>query len=396
MASPRIGPSMTLSLPYRIALIFLLWIAGMTAAAQFAKISVPFELIKAVYPEQGDAVGWLLTLVSVMGAFLGMTSGTFVARLGLERVLAFGLLVGGAMSLLQSGLPGFELMMATRLLEGISHLTIVISAPTLIAQIATDKIRGASMALWSTFFGGSFAIVAWLGAPFVFEHGLGALFQVHGGLMIALALVIWLLRSVLQAFVPAHSGVLTAKEFVAQHVRALTKISILIPSLGWLFYTLTFVSLMTILPEQFADHLRVRVVGIMPLGSIAVSLIVVTALLAIMSASLATMTGFAASMAALMLYFTGLPIETVAIVLFAALGIVQGASFAVVPALNESAEDRTLANGFMAQMGNMGNLLGTPVLLAVMGLGGLDYVFGAILVIYALGITAHAFALRRA
>ncbi|MCX8954589.1 MFS transporter, partial [Ruegeria sp. NA] len=56
----------------------------------------------------------------------------------------------------------------------------------------------------------------------------------------------------------------------------------------------------------------------------------------------------------------------VCVALFAVLGLVQGGSFAAVPQLNSTPENQALSYGAMAQMGNAGNLLGTPVLLAIL------------------------------
>ena len=53
------------------------------------------------------------------------------------------------------------------------------------------------------------------------------------------------------------------------------------------------------------------------------------------------------------------------ILLFASMALVQSAGFAVVPQINADAPSRALANGALAQMGNLGNLSGTPLLIAL-------------------------------
>jgi hypothetical protein len=78
-----------------------------------------------------------------------------------------------------------------------------------------------------------------------------------------------------------------------------------------------------------------------------------------------------------------------AVALFAALGLVQGASFAAVPELNATARDRALANGALAQMGNAGNLLGTPVMLAALSAGGMAGPVALVMAAYAAAIAAH-------
>jgi hypothetical protein len=53
------------------------------------------------------------------------------------------------------------------------------------------------------------------------------------------------------------------------------------------------------------------------------------------------------------------------ILLFACMAFVQSAGFAIVPQINPDAASRALANGALAQMGNLGNLTGTPLLIAL-------------------------------
>jgi predicted MFS family arabinose efflux permease len=145
--------------------VLVLWSAGLGAAAQFAKIAVPFSAIRGLYPEAGGEVGWLLSIVSFLGVVLGMAAGVIVLRFGCYRLLIIALALGAAVSFWQATLPGFWPMLASRLIEGGSHLIIVVAAPTLMAQVSAKHRRGQAMTLWSTFFGVSFAIVAWAGQP---------------------------------------------------------------------------------------------------------------------------------------------------------------------------------------------------------------------------------------
>ena len=78
------------------------------------------------------------------------------------------------------------------------------------------------------------------------------------------------------------------------------------------------------------------------------------------------------------------------IALFAALGLVQGASFASIPELNPDAADQALANGALAQAGNLGNACGTPLLLALLAGGGLGVTIAVVAGCYAAALLAHA------
>jgi DHA1 family inner membrane transport protein len=78
------------------------------------------------------------------------------------------------------------------------------------------------------------------------------------------------------------------------------------------------------------------------------------------------------------------------VMLSGALGIVQGASFASIPELNSSPEDRARAAGAVAQLGNLGTTTGTPVLAALLAISGPMGLALAAVVLCGLGIAIHA------
>ncbi|WP_227271614.1 MFS transporter [Roseobacter weihaiensis] len=378
----------------QILSVFLLWLAGLGAAAQFAKIVVPFSYIKETYPHIGNELGWMLSFVSLVGAILGIAAGGLVAKVGTKRMLLFGMGLGAAVSLWQASFPSFPVMLFSRVIEGISHLAIVVAAPTLIAQISSDRYRGAAMALWSTFFGVSFALLAWLGLPLIESNGLSALFVLHGVFMFMIATVLLIDLRQVAAAGPVACG-LSFRDMVENHLRAYQSPTISAPGIGWLFYTLTFVSLLAILPPLLPDAIRTGVTGLMPLASIASSLLLVPLLLRSLSSVRIVIIGFFGAILLVFLALLGAPLAVVSVALFCVLGLVQGASFSAVPELNKSVETQALAYGVMAQTGNIGNLLGTPLLLAFLSMAGNSAVFALVAALYAVGILAHLLTSRR-
>jgi len=365
--------------------VVLLWLAGLGAATQF---------VSQLYPAHSDTIGWLLSIVSLIGVILGAFSGAIAGRIGPSTLLISGLLLGGAMSLFQATGLGFYVMLITRVVEGLSHLAIVVAAPTLIAQITHGRARNAAMVLWSTFFGVAFALNAWAGLPMVARFGLTGYFLIHGLLMLLIAGIIYAcrIRADLEQSGSVGFGI---SEWVNAHVKAYRSPFVSAPAIGWFFYTLTFVSLLAILPGRLPEHLSATIAGLMPLAGIVLSWLAVPLLLSVMSCVAVVSLGFALGIAILCAAFMGLPLAAVCVALFAVLGLVQGGSFAAVPELNETPEAQALSYGAMAQMGNAGNLLGTPILLAVLWRGGDAGVLAAVIGIYAAAITAHLWLARR-
>lgn len=377
-------------------LVFLLWAVGLGAAAQYGKVSVVFDQLPQLFPEAGALLGWAVSLVGSVGIVLGVTAGVVVARLTVRRALVWGLWLGAAVSLLQALAPPLWLFLLSRVLEGLSHLAIVVAAPTLIASLSATKDRGVTLTLWGTFFGVAFAILTWLGLPLVAWLGVPSLFGAHGLVMAAAALAIG--RAVPRE--PVADGPLWRRPdfgaLWAKHLQIYRSPRLGAPAAGWLFYTFCFVSLLTLLPPYLDPAQRTFLIGAMPLVSIIASLSLGVWLLRRLSPVSVIQIGFVSSAlcAVSLILFPG---EAVLCLIFAAcLGLVQGASFASVPDLNPSAEGRILSNGAMAQTGNIGNTLGTPVLFAISTAFGYSAMLFTLGVVLCLGASAHGLlALRR-
>ncbi|MGY9049966.1 MAG: MFS transporter, partial [Rhodobacterales bacterium] len=310
---------MTRPLP-PLAMILLLWAAGLGAAGQFAKISVAFPALQLTYPEAGAALGFAVSLLSFIGMVLGLVAGMIVARLGYRRLLLTGLVLGALMSALQASLPAFPLLLASRLIEGLSHLIIVVAAPTFIAELATDRLRPFAMTLWSTFFGLAYALAAWGGLPLIAAYGPGALFALHAAYMALMAGVLW---RTLPHLDRVKDTPLSVKEMLRQHLQIYRDPHLNAAALGWLCYTLTFVALLTVLPLVLGPDAPSWLLGVLPLTSIAVSMTLVVALLKLMPAIRVMMLGFGLSAAAVCLILAQPGAIWPVVTLFATLALVQ-------------------------------------------------------------------------
>ena len=376
-------------------LVILLYLAGLGAAAQYGKVSVVFDRLGAVWPEAGASLGFALSLVGLVGIVLGVTAGIVVARVRYRRAVLWALWAGAALSAVQATLPSLPLFLASRVLEGMSHLALVVAIPTLIAQLSAPRDRPFTLTLWGTFFGVAFTVLVWGGIPFADRAGLSGLFLAHAGWMAAFAAILTVVLPRVQAELP--EGDLSLAGILRRHGTIYRSPRLSAPAVAWLSYTFTYVSLLTLLPPYITPEWRALIVGGMPLVSIASSLTLGVWLLRRMPAVAVIMIGFAGASAAA-LALAALPGDPLlCLALAASLGLVQGAGFAAVPELNAAVPDRAQANGALAQTGNIGNTLGPPVLLAVIGMGGHTAMMLVSAVVLAAGIFAQqALARRRA
>ncbi|MFK7853896.1 MAG: MFS transporter [Granulosicoccus sp.] len=378
-------------------IVFVLWFAGLSAANQFAKVGLFLPELSSLYPNATAYHGFLLSTISVVGALLGLTAGTLALHIGLRRLLISGLLLAATISIVQSLQLPLWLLMATRIVEGFAHLAIVVSAPTLIATISSQKYTPAAMTLWGTFFGVSYALTAWLGFPLVATHGIHSLFLAHGLITTLIAILVFLLVPVKVAHNNQRASRLSISQIIEKHVSTWTSASISAPAFGWLFYTITFVALLAVLPGLMRPEDRSVAGTLLPLASIFCSMFFGVILTRLFSAVTVVCLGFTLSffLASLLLFIPVTPLPCIA--LFASLGLVQGASFAAVPQLNKKPSEQTLANGALAQAGNIGNFCGTPLLLWSLSAGGLAAMIALVMACYvaAIGIHLHLFFRRR-
>ncbi|HCQ58783.1 MAG TPA: MFS transporter [Sulfitobacter sp.] len=367
--------------------VFALWAAGLGAAAQYGKMSVIFDLLPKIYPQAGASLGFLVSMVGGVGILLGVVAGLVVARIRYRRALLFALWLGAAVSAFQALLPGFGWMLASRVVEGLSHLAIVVAAPTLIAQLSTVKDRGFTLTLWGTFFGVAFAILTLIGRPLALTWGVPVLFAVHALYMAGCALVLsGSLRSLPDE---GPQSPFSLPQILRDHLAIYRSPFLSAPAAGWLFYTFSFVSILTVLPPYLSEAWRAVTMAAMPLTSIAVSMTIGVALLRRLPAVSVVQTGFALSALSMLWLWLAPGTPLACLALAAAMGLIQGASFTAVAQLNSGPAAQAQANGAVAQMGNLGNSLGTPVMafgLASFGGAALPLLAGGAFV---MGLVAH-------
>lgn len=344
--------------------IFTIWFAGLCAAGQFAKMAVVFDSLAARWPEAGAALGLVVSIVGVVGVIFGTTAGLAVARLGARRMVIAALVAGAALSAVQMLALPFGLMLATRAAEGFAHLAIVVAGPVLMAASAAPKDQPAAMTLWSTFFGLTFTLMALIGLPFARAWGNAALWGVHGALMLTAAVLIW---RVLPAEAPRQGARFSLRATLTDHREIYRSPRLAAPALGFVFYTMIYVAALTLVPGLMAPRFHALAASAMPLVSIAASLLIGVRLTAKFGAVRTVQAGYALGVGAVLLWLVsgGVVQLGAALLLSAALGLAQGASFAAIPELIADAPGRAKAAGAIAQLGNVGTTLGTPILLAL-------------------------------
>lgn len=345
-------------------MVIILWGIGVAAAAQFAKVSISLEALAQQYNISNSVAAVILTSIGILGIVLGAAAGMIVGAIGTRKSLVVALVIGILSSVLQAFLPSFYIFLFSRLVEGISHLLIVVAAPTAILSVTIPKQQSITMGLWATFFGVAYAISGYVGNTILAHGGISYLYFSHAGLILIL-MVLYLLLSKSASIVNQPPLMEELSKAWKSQFSVYRSFSTATPSYAFFWHTLMFVALLTFLPTfgNSVDEKRllstvlplISIIGSFLGGAISqksksalkqlqISFAVLTAMAIAMWASIGSSSFF---LAACLTMLTS--------------GIVQASMFASVAELCKSETAQAQANGAITQLGNLGATCGSPI-----------------------------------
>jgi MFS family permease len=366
--------------------VMLLFVAGVGAAMHFAKIPAALPRISAEFDLSPVAGALAVSLVAVLGMILGVASGTLVDTWGRRKVLIFALVVGALTSAAIPLLPTTGVFFGMRFVEGLSHLAIVVAAPSLMGVLAKPSDRTMVMTLWGSFFAVGFALTDAVAPMLLDSGGWPSLFWAHAALLMATAVLIAPRLNRLARRQTLEPPPITTdlrrllRKLVADHGILYRNLPITLAACGFGLHCLLFNAYLTYVRQvlQEAGALTAGAVGpwmsLLALLSIASTILIGGALLRMGVSPFRTLViCFAAEAVAGAALFTGMfgasSLLAASVALFVFDGCVQGATFATIPLV---ASDRmaALTHGAFAQTGNIGSFLGPPVFAAAAVAGG--------------------------
>lgn len=344
--------------------VILLWLAGITAAMQFAKFSISYDALLAHYQAGPSWTGAVISVVGIVGLIFGATAGVVAGRMGYLNVLIGALMIGSGLSFLESLLPSFQWMLLLRVLEGLSQLGVVVAAPTMIARLSAPQHRSITMGIWGTFFGVAFALMGLFGTQILQHFGLHGLLVAHGCAIGLMAFILYW-RLVRHKHLYENQALLSTLGFFAQLRDMYRTPRTVLPALVFLFYTSMLVSLLTYIPGLIEDtELRSILRVSLPLTSTAGTFLAGALSQYVMRPQRVALLAFCTiAFAAILAHiFTPYPVLfgfAVSLMVLAA-GMVPGAALSMIPLVTRNADEQAKGYGLIAQLGNLGATMGPP------------------------------------
>ncbi len=126
-------------------------VAGVVAALHVGKLPPALPVLKDLLGITLLQAGFLLSLVQLAGMTLGLVTGLATQRVGLRRSMIAGLLVLGCASALGGLAQGADWLLATRALEGLGFLWVVLPAPGLVRRLVPEERLNGMLGVWGAY-----------------------------------------------------------------------------------------------------------------------------------------------------------------------------------------------------------------------------------------------------
>lgn len=164
--------------------------AGVIAACQVGKAPPVLTMIRAEMGMGLFLAGWIISIFNVIGLTLGPFAGAAADRLGRKRLVLSGLFCLACGSLAGSFAPDPGLLLLTRVVEGFGFVTLVASAPALVAALAGPDRMRLAMGMWACFLPMGAGLIMFTVPTLVGLAGWRGLWQVNSAALVVYALIL--------------------------------------------------------------------------------------------------------------------------------------------------------------------------------------------------------------
>ncbi len=342
---------------------------AVVAAMQLGKVPPAIPLLRQDLGLSLVAAGWLVSLVHLIGAGIGVVAGSLADQFGRRRLVSLGLglmAVGSLAGALANNGGG---LLTARAVEGVGFAAMAAGGPSLIFELATVRDRALALSAWGAFFPAGIALGLAI-SPLLLDHGWALLWAVNGVLLCAAALTFGIATRRLALVRPGGS----AAQFAARVGDAARRPGPWLLGLCFTAYSCQWVALMAWLPTMLIEAgyegktaalmvtlvVAVNIPGNFTAGWLLQRGLPRTALI------MATFAAMAASGWAMFGLALEPPVQFALALLFSTVaGIIPAAIFAAAPRHSANPDGIGAVNGFIIQGSNLGALIGPPALALV-------------------------------
>ncbi len=185
----------------RIALVLLV---GIVAAFQVGKVPSALPEIRLDLGIGMVSAGWIVSVYTGTAVVLALAVGVLADRLGHRSTLLAGMILLVAGGLAGSTADSQPVLVATRIVEGVGFVLIVVSGPSLILRSAAHEHHSFTLGIWSGFMPIGLTAMLLITPLVLPEFGWRGLWQLNAG--IAAAVFLLVLVALRQPAVPSDEA----------------------------------------------------------------------------------------------------------------------------------------------------------------------------------------------
>jgi len=348
--------------------VWVAFLAGCVAAFQLGKTFASLTLIIDELSLSLVQAGLILSLFSLIASFAGAGFGLLSDRIGHVRMALSGLAVSAGGAFLGAIAPNIEVLLLSRLIEGLGFILAIVALPSLISRSASERDRPLAMGLWGAFMPAGIGLSMIITPVLIDWHGWRGLWNDIGFIMLAWGAILALtFRGA-----PAKAGIqLSTAEFITSvlHLGPLLVVT------GFVCYSSLYQSLTAFLPTILVTDYSVPFAQAARFGAI----VVVGNIIGNVSAGwligrgfrpwkLLTVSFIAMGLCAMLVFatFSEPAIKIVAGFLFSAFGgMFPGTAFVLAARYSPSPSHMALMAGFMLQGAGIGQTIGPMMVSSV-------------------------------
>lgn len=221
--------------------------AGVVASLQVGKVIIAAPLLRQDMGLDLASIGTLTAVFSILGVVGGIAAGGVIARFGARRMLLLGLVATALGTAAGATAPGYGILLASRVIEGLGFLMITVAGPAALQRMVSGSNRDFAFALWSCYMPAGMAIA--MLASQAFDHWQAYWWCAGAAVVVALACV--------AALAPATPGSASLswgglRQDTADTLGAAGPVLL---ALSFTLYSLMFFALFTFLPVLLMEQL---------------------------------------------------------------------------------------------------------------------------------------------
>ena len=224
--------------------------AGIIAASHIGKLPPALPFIRLELEASLIMGGWIVSMISIVGFVAGLAAGATADRIGVGRVIIFGLLALAMGSFIGTFAVTDEMMLAARFIESVGFTSSTVTGAAIIARATADKDRKWALGVWAAYMPIGFAGMMVFSAFIIDAFGWRAVWGVSCVLSVLWAIVV--LR-VTKDWRQSQKSETSGKSILGNIRYSLGSIGGLLVAGSYAVYAAQHIAMMSWLPTYMAD-----------------------------------------------------------------------------------------------------------------------------------------------